>query len=101
MRATLALLLCLLLASCGGGSYSWGWYVVLPTTEQGIGNLRFLLSGLGWTVAVSLLAMVCSVLAGLLVALPGIAEQRWLRLVNRGYVETVRSVPVLVMLLWV
>lgn len=101
MRPARALLPCLLLAGCGASNYSWGWYVVLPTTAQGTSNLLFLLSGLGWTVAVSLLAMLLSVLVGLVVALPGIAERRWLRLVNRGYVETIRAVPVLVMLLWV
>ncbi|MDF1586884.1 amino acid ABC transporter permease [Marinimicrococcus flavescens] len=101
MRSLRILALCLLLAACGSSTYSWGWYVVLPTTQQGTDNLRFLLSGLGWTVSVSLLAMLISVLLGLLVALPGISERRWLRLLNRGYVEIVRAVPVLVMLLWV
>lgn len=90
----------LLLAGCGG-TYSWGWHVVLPTTAAGSNNLRFLLSGLGYTVALSVIAMAISVPLGLLMALPGLSRHRALRLVNRVYVETIRAVPVLVMLLWV
>ncbi len=38
---------------------------------------------------------------GLVVALPGLAVNRWLRLINRVYVEFVRSIPLLPMLFWV
>lgn len=91
----------LLLAGCGSGTYSWGWYVVLPTTPQGQTNIRFLMSGLATTVSLSLLAMTLSILLGLAVALPGLARNRWARAFNRGYVELIRAVPLLVMLLWV
>lgn len=92
--------LLLALAACGG-TYSWGWYVVLPTTPQGLDNIRFLASGFGWTIALSVAAMAISVPLGLLVALPGLSRRRLPRALNHAYVELVRAVPVLVLLLWV
>ena len=38
---------------------------------------------------------------GLIVALLGISPRRWLRVLNRCYVEALRAVPLLVLLLWV
>ncbi|SEA72525.1 amino acid ABC transporter permease [Rubrimonas cliftonensis] len=98
-RAALILALTAL-AGCGGGAV-WGWHVVSPMTEQGVRNLEFLIGGLWNTVALSLTAMALSTALGLLVALPAFSERRALRAVNRVYVETVRSVPILVMILWV
>lgn len=93
-------LACSLLAGCGG-SYVWGWHVVMPTTAQGRNNLLFLLGGLRYTIVLAVSAMLCSIALGLIVALPGLAERRWLRAINRVYVEIFRAVPLLVMLLWV
>ncbi len=100
-RLALAAPLLLALAGCGSGTYSWGWYVVLPTTQQGQTNIRFLLGGLGTTVSLALVAMTISILLGLAVALPGLSRSRFARGFNRTYVELVRAVPLLVMLLWV
>jgi polar amino acid transport system permease protein len=83
------------------GSYNWGWFVVSPWTEKGQGNLAFLVSGLGWTVALAVTAIAFSVLIGLLVAIAGLSRTRLLRIGNRVYVEGLRSVPMLVMVLWV
>jgi len=85
----------------GGCGSQWGWYVVSPSTESGRNNLKFLVSGMGHTVGVSLLAIVISVIIGLLAALPGISSNRYLRGFNRIYVEFFRAVPMLVMILWV
>ena len=98
-------LLCLLfaatlIAGCGG-TYNWGWFVVSPWTAKGQSNLSFLMSGLGWTVALALSAIVASVLIGLLVALLSLSHHRLLRAANRVYVEVFRSIPMLVMVLWV
>ena len=38
---------------------------------------------------------------GLLISLPGLSTKRYLRTFNRIYVETLRSIPVLVLILWV
>lgn len=89
----------LLLAGCSGAS--WGWYVVNPWTNTGFTNLRFLLSGLQYTVALSLTAIVISVTIGLVVALPGLSAARIPRTLSRTYVELVRAVPILVLILWV
>ena len=86
------------LAGCAG---NWGWYVVNPTTPAGQRNLMFLLDGLYYTIALSVTAIAISVLVGLLVALPGLARQRPPRVINRVYVELVRAVPILVLILWV
>ncbi|MEK9853781.1 MAG: amino acid ABC transporter permease [Rhodobiaceae bacterium] len=86
------------LAGCSG---NWGWYVVNPTTPAGQRNLMFLLDGLYYTIALSVTAIAISVLLGLLVALPGLARQRPPRVINRVYVELVRAVPILVLILWV
>ncbi|MEO1090759.1 MAG: amino acid ABC transporter permease [Pseudomonadota bacterium] len=83
------------------GAYRWGWYVVLPTTEAGSTNLAFLVGGLWITIQVSVLATLLATVLGLLVALPGLSEDRWARAFNRGFVEVFRAVPTLVMLLWV
>lgn len=89
-----------LLAGCGG-NYTWGWYVVLPTTPQGEKNIAFLLSGLGWTVGVAACAILLSVALGLAVALLTLSRNAALRGLNRAYVEMFRAVPMLVMVLWV
>jgi len=86
------------LAGCAG---NWGWYVVNPATPAGQRNLMFLLDGLYYTIALSVTAIAISVLVGLLVALPGLARQRPPRVINRVYVELVRAVPILVLILWV
>ena len=94
------LLTSLLLGACAS-NYNWGWYAVMPTNKQGLTNTQFLLGGLGTTVALSVLAIVLSVIIGLLVALPGLSNNRLGRSFNRIYVEVFRAIPILVMLLWV
>ena len=90
-----------LVAGCSTTSYNWGWYVVWPATSQGWTNLQFMLGGVWLTIALSVIAITFSVVLGFLVALPGLSERRSLRAVNRVYVEVFRSIPVLVMLLWI
>ena len=80
---------------------NWGWYVVSPFTNSGQTNLQFLLGGLWNTVLLSITAIAISIILGLLVALPGLSSQKAWRTVNRVYVEAVRAVPILVLILWV
>ena len=99
LRRRLLLLVALpLLAGC---SQNWGWYVVNPATKSGLNNLLFLLDGLYFTVALSLTAILISITVGLIIALPGLAKSRTTRSINRVYVELVRAVPILVLILWV
>ncbi|MBL4696359.1 MAG: amino acid ABC transporter permease [Rhizobiaceae bacterium] len=64
-------------------------------------NLKFLASGLYYTVLLSLTAIIISIVVGLMVALPGLSNNKYLRGFNRTYVELVRAVPILVLILWV
>ncbi|WP_420855628.1 amino acid ABC transporter permease [Vibrio maerlii] len=93
------LLSLLLLTGCS--DYQWGWYVLDPTTAQGQINLKFLVTGFSETIQVSLLSMLLAMLIGLFVSLLALAKSRALQWVNRIYVEVIRSIPVLVLLLWV
>ncbi len=88
----------LLLTGC---SDKWGWYVVNPMNNAGAINLQFLLSGAYYTIALSLTAITISTVVGLAVALPALSKNAGLRRINRVYVELVRSVPILVLILWV
>lgn len=99
-RAFLPLTVLVLVAGCSS-SQNWGWYVIDPTTESGWTNVKFLVSGMGATIQISLIAAVLSIVIGLVVALPGLSEKRGWRLVNRIYVEFIRSIPLLPMLFWV
>jgi len=91
----------LLAASLTGCSGNWGWYVVNPATTNGLSNLKFLLNGIYYTVLLSLCAIMISILIGLLITLPGLSKKRGVRGINRTYVELVRAVPILVLILWV
>lgn len=88
----------LLLSGCSG---NWGWYVVNPSTTTGMTNLKFMMTGAYYTILLSVTAIIISVVIGLLVALPGLSKKRGWRAFNRGYVEVVRAVPILVLILWV
>ena len=101
MRSAAVVALAALLTGCAGGNYTWGWFVVSPFDSRGIKNLRFLTDGLGATLSISLMAIVLAVVAGALIAIAGLSRNRLLRGFNRVYVECVRAVPLLVLLLWV
>jgi len=90
-----------LLGGCGKTDYTWGWYVISPWHPTGLTNIQFLLSGLGYTLLLSILAIVLSIILGLLIALPGLTKNFFFRKINIVYVEIFRSIPMLVMLLWV
>ncbi len=95
-----ALAALIFLSGCAS-NYGWGWFVVNPATAQGRNNLDFLIGGLGNTIAVSLCAMILSVTIGLGVGVMGMMKSKIARSAARIYVEAFRSVPILVMLLWV
>ena len=97
---TIAVIAVLLTSGCSS-NYSWGWFVISPWTPKGQTNLMFLISGLGWTVLLAVCAILVSVTTGLLVSLLSFAKNRGLRAIGRMYVEAFRSIPMLVMVLWV
>ena len=97
-KLTILLFLLLFLSGC---SDNWGWYVVNPYSKSGWINLKFLMSGYYFTLLLSFTSILISIAVGLLIALPGLSKNPWLRNFNRVYVEIVRSVPILVLILWV
>jgi polar amino acid transport system permease protein len=100
MKTLLALSSFVLLTGCASNS-TWGWYVINPMTASGWINIKFLIGGMGSTILISIIAAAISIGLGLVVALPGLSDRRWLRICNRIYVEFVRSIPLLPMLFWV
>ena len=99
-KLILPLALLTLLAGCSGNG-TWGWYVIDPSTKTGWTNIKFLVSGMGNTILISVIAAAISIVVGLIVALPGQSASRGWRIVNRVYVEFIRSIPLLPMLFWV
>jgi len=91
----------LLLLAGSSSSGTWGWYVIDPTTKQGYTNIRFLINGFGATILLSIIAAVLSMGIGLIVALPGMSDNRWIRMPSRIYIEFIRAIPLLPMLFWV
>ncbi|SDI83648.1 amino acid ABC transporter permease [Variovorax sp. OV700] len=63
-------------------------------------NWRFFASGLGVTVALSLISAVTSILAGLVIALLRLYGPGWLRPLLVFYIDSMRAIPVLVVLVW-
>jgi polar amino acid transport system permease protein len=90
----------LLLAGCES-SQQWGWYVVNPMVNRGRINLMFLLSGIPWTILLTICCVLISNALGFLISLLGLAEQRLPRMLYRSYVEVFRSIPPLVSIFWV
>ena len=88
------------LISCSG-NYNWGWYIIDPTLEKGQNNLEFLISGLGITLSISLLSIFFSLIIGFLISIPGLSKNKFFIYSNRIYIEFFRSIPLLVLILWV
>lgn len=97
----LAFCLLPLLSGCGSSSYGWSWYIFDPTSPRGLANLRILTGGLYYTLTITIAAICVSMVLGLVVAILGLTRFRPAKAANRVYVEVVRSVPLLVLLLWV
>ena len=99
MKNIFFLLLVIPLTSCT--DQELGWFVISPNNIEGLTNLKFLLSGLTTTIFISVVSIVISMLLGLIVAIPSLAKSKFLTYINIGYVEIVRAVPLLVLILWI
>jgi len=93
------LLLVLPLTSCGKSELNW--LILSPQNVEGLTNLKFLLSGLTTTMYISIISIVISILIGLLIAIPSLSKNKFLTYLNIGYVEIVRAIPLLVLILWI
>ncbi len=95
-----SLILILLLLGCTN-NYNWGWYILNPKLENGYSNLQFLLSGLSITVSISILSIFFSLLLGFFISLLSLHNLKIFKWINLIYIEIFRSIPLLVLLLWV
>ena len=99
MKRYFFLLLFLPLSGCN--DYEWGWFILSPSNATGLTNLKFLISGITTTIYISTISIVIAMAVGLLIAIPAITKNKYLSYINVFYVEVVRSVPLLVLILWV
>ncbi len=99
MKIILLLLLILPLTSCR--EQELGWFILSPGNVEGLTNLKFLLSGLTTTIYISVVSIIMSAIIGFIVAIPSLAKNRFLTYINIGYVEIVRAIPLLVLILWI
>jgi glutamate/aspartate transport system permease protein len=83
-------------------NYNWDWGIFFKST--GIGSeiyLDWFVTGLGWTIAISLVGWIIALLLGSLLGVMRTLPNRWLAGIARTYVEVFRNVPLLVQLfLW-
>jgi His/Glu/Gln/Arg/opine family amino acid ABC transporter permease subunit len=93
------LLLIIPLTSCT--DQELGWFIISPNNVEGLTNLKFLLSGLTTTIYISVISIIISMILGFIVAIPSLAKSRFLTYINIGYVEIVRAIPLLVLILWI
>ena len=99
MKNIFFLLLLIPLNSCT--DQELGWFIISPNNIEGLTNLKFLLSGLTTTIYISVISIIISMILGLIVAIPSLAKNKFLTYINIGYVEIVRAVPLLVLILWI
>ena len=99
MKNLFLLILIFPLTSCGKSELNW--LILSPNNIEGLTNLKFLLSGLTTTIYISIVSIIISIILGLLVAIPSLAKSKFLTYLNIGYVEIVRAIPLLVLILWI
>ena len=89
-----------MLTSCGT-DHEWAWYILSPDKINGLTNLKFLLSGISVTIYISIISIIISMFLGFVIAIPSLAKNKFLTYINIAYVEIVRAIPLLVLILWV
>ena len=94
------LALFLILQGCNS-DYEWGWNIIDPSSLDGLTNLKFLISGITITIYISVISIILAMIIGLFVALPSLSNNKFLSYFNIAYVEIVRAIPLLVLILWI
>ena len=89
-----------LLQGCSS-NYEWGWYILSPENIEGLTNLKFLISGITTTIYISVVSIFLAMIIGLVIALPSLSNNKFLSFLNIAYVEIVRAIPLLVLILWI
>lgn len=99
MKKFLTILFFLVLTACS--KQDLNWYILSPYNVNGLTNLKFLLTGLTTTLFISITSIIISIIIGFLVAIPSLFKNKFLSFLNIAYVEIVRAIPLLVLILWV
>ena len=83
-------------------NYHWNWGIYLEQIKGGEETyLSWLITGLGWTVSVSLCSWIIALVLGFLIGTLRTAPTRWVARLCTAYVELFRNIPLLVqMFLW-
>jgi glutamate/aspartate transport system permease protein len=83
-------------------TYKWNWGIFFEEVATGGAKYyEWLLSGLGWTVAISLCAWAIALILGVLVGVVRTTPIKWLSQFGDAYVELFRNIPIIVqMFLW-
>lgn len=80
---------------------TWDWQIFLQDTGGGISYLDWLMSAWGWTLAVSVLALVVALVFGSLMGVLRTTPNKFLVLLGDTWTELFRNIPLLVQLfLW-
>ena len=90
----------LLLQGCSS-NYNWGWDIINPNNLEGLTNLKFLISGITITIYISIISIFLAMIIGLLITLPSLSKNKFLNYLNISYVEIIRAIPLLVLILWI
>lgn len=83
-------------------NYNWNWGILLAAEPGGTGTyLKYLIVGLGWTLATALAAWVIALAIGSVVGTLRTTPFAWVVRLGNAYVEIFRNIPLIVqMFLW-
>ena len=83
-------------------NYHWDWRIFLAAEPGGTGTyIKYLVVGLGWTLATALAAWVIALAIGSVVGTLRTTPHKWVVRLGNAYVEIFRNVPLIVqMFLW-
>lgn len=83
-------------------AYHWNWGIFFEQIKSGDETyLSWIITGLGWTVAVSLCSWIIALVLGSLVGTARTTPRPWLVRLSNAYVELFRNIPLLVqMFIW-
>jgi glutamate/aspartate transport system permease protein len=77
-------------------SSTWDWQVFLRDNGAGQTYFNWLVSAWGWTLSVSVLALIVALFAGILMGILRTVPNRWLALLGHAWTELFRNIPLLV-----
>ena len=82
-------------------NYHWDWQFFFQEADDGLKYYEWVISGLGWTTAVSLASLAVALLLGSVLGVMRTTPTRWLVAIGDAYVDVFRNVPLIIQLfLW-